>query len=133
MFYKLLKNQEKKIELLQRQSSIINKNILITKENINSLKNNTINGNISSNNFGFFMASSMHHKTIKENIRQETIILNNYLNQLQSLQQKIKDENITLEKYKYIIEEEKNKKIKLQLRKESLEIDDFMQRHKPNF
>jgi hypothetical protein len=128
MFQKLIQVQEQKINSLQTQQSNINKYIHKIRKTIHELKENTHFTQPTNTNIGSFLAISIHHQTIKASIELNEVIILEKTQELLEIKDKLSHESLELEKYKQIIEEQKQQKQLKFKRQEALELDDFLQK-----
>ncbi len=127
MFNKLITIQEQKIDSLQSQLVLINKSIKQAIQTISDLKSAT-GFEYSSSLAGSFLAISIHHKHIKQNIKLQEILINQKKQESIVTKKQLEIEHIQLEKYKHIMEEEKKARQERIKYKEALELDEFLQK-----
>jgi hypothetical protein len=127
MFQKLIAIQNQKITSFQKQIFKVNQNIISLQNHIISLQKQI---DFSHNNptTGSFMAISIHHKTIKDDIRLQEENIIKEKKHIILLQKELSKENIELEKYKHILNEEKKQRLIKIKDKEAKELDEFLQK-----
>jgi predicted RNase H-like nuclease (RuvC/YqgF family) len=127
MFNKLTTIKNLKITSLQKNIFKCRQSISNLQANIKSLKTK-IDFNHHNPSTGSFMAISIHHKTIKDEIKRcEENIQKEHKNII-LIRKELEKENIELEKYKHILDEEKKQKLLKIKDIEAKELDDFLQK-----
>jgi hypothetical protein len=134
MFDKLIKIKEQELQSAQTKEFKVNQYIKESKERIYQLKNNSEIPQLESslNINGHFLASSIHYKTINQNIKKEEELIQKQKQLLVEIKSQLKVINLDLEKYKHIKKEEIKAKLEEIKYQEELELDQFLQR-KNNF